>query len=115
MLRSIPIGFPVKQGGEAMLTASTPPHILIPQGIERAVGRLRAAYSDQDFIFQDSLQSLTVPTTDRRDAKLLTGILNSRLAGWFYFHETANLGTDRAKILQTELFEATLCKAAFDA
>jgi hypothetical protein len=86
------------------------PHILIPQGIERAVGRLRAAYSDQDFIFQHSLQSLAVPTTDKRDAKLLTGILNSRLAGWFYFHETANLGTDRAKILQTELLKLPFAK-----
>jgi hypothetical protein len=81
------------------------PHIIIPQGIERAVGRLRAAYSDQDFIFQHSLQGVAVPRASEREAKLLTGILNSRLAGWYYFHETANLGADRAKIHQTELLK----------
>lgn len=35
----------------------------------------------------------------------MTAILNSRLAAWFYFHETANLGTDRAKVLQTDLLK----------
>jgi len=81
------------------------PHVMIPQGIERSVGRLRAAYSDQDFVFRHSLQAIAVPQEDRRAAKLLTGILNSRIAGWFYFHETANLGADRAKIHQTELLK----------
>lgn len=81
------------------------PHVMIPQGIERSVGRLRAAYSDQDFVFRHSLQAIALPKEDRHEAKLLTGILNSRIAGWFYFHETANLGADRAKIHQTELLK----------
>jgi hypothetical protein len=81
------------------------PHILIPNGVKRAVGRVRAAFSEQDAVFQDSLQSITVPPRQMRKAKLLTTVLNSSLAAWFYFHNAANLGTDRAKVQQGELLE----------
>src|SRR3546814_11008049 len=52
------------------------PHILIPQGVERDVGRVRAAYSEQDFVFQHSLQAITVPPRQKRKAKVLTAVLN---------------------------------------
>lgn len=81
------------------------PHILIPQGVERAVGRVRATYSTQDVVFQHSLQSITVPPNQERIAKVLTAVLNSSLAAWFYFHATANLGADRAKVHQGELLK----------
>lgn len=81
------------------------PHILIPQGVERAVGRVRAAFSKQNVVFQHSLQSITVPLGQERKAKVLTAVLNSSLAAWFYFHDTANLGTDRAKVHQGELLK----------
>jgi len=81
------------------------PHILIPQGVERAVGRVRAAYNEQDLVFQHSLQSITVPPGQERKAKVLTAVLNSSLAAWFYFHDTANLGADRAKVHQGELLK----------
>lgn len=81
------------------------PHILIPQGVERAVGRVRAAFSKQDVVFQHSLQSITVPPSQERKAKVLTAVLNSSLAAWFYFHDTANLGADRAKVHQGELLK----------
>lgn len=81
------------------------PHILIPQGVERDVGRVRAAYSEQDVVFQHSLQAITVPPGQKRKAKVLTAVLNSSLAAWFYFHDTANLGTDRAKVHQGELLK----------
>ncbi len=81
------------------------PHILIPQGVERAVGRVRAAYSEQSVVFQHSLQAITVPPGQEGKAKVLTAVLNSSLAAWFYFHDTANLGTDRAKVHQGELLK----------
>lgn len=81
------------------------PHILIPQGVERAVGRVRAAFSEQDVVFQHSLQAITVPPGQERKAKVLTAVLNSSLAAWFFFHDTANLGTDRAKVHQGELLK----------
>lgn len=81
------------------------PHILIPQGVERDVGRVRAAYSALDFVFQHSLQAITVPPRQKRKAKVLTAVLNSSLAAWFYFHTTANLGADRAKVHQGELLK----------
>lgn len=86
------------------------PHIIIPQGVERAVGRVRAAYTEQSLVFEHSLQAIAFPSTQRSAAKLLTGILNSRLAAWFYFHETANLGTDRAKVVQADLLKLPFAK-----
>lgn len=81
------------------------PHIIIPQGVERSVGRVRAAYTEQNLVFEHSLQAISFPPKKRIIAKLLTAILNSRLAAWFYFHETANLGTDRAKVIQSDLLK----------
>lgn len=81
------------------------PHIIIPQGVERSVGRVRAAYTEQSLVFEHSLQAITFPKDKSSAAKLLTAVLNSRLAAWFYFHETANLGTDRAKVVQTDLLK----------
>jgi hypothetical protein len=78
---------------------------LIPQGVERAIGRVRAAFSEQDVVFRSSLQSITVPPNQKRKAKVLTAILNSSLAAWFYFHDTSYLGADRAKVPQGELLK----------
>jgi hypothetical protein len=83
----------------------TGPHILIPQGVDRSLPRLRAAYTEQDLCFEHSLQAVVFPLSQRKTAKLLTAVLNSGLAAWFYFHETANFGTDRAKIHQKELLK----------
>jgi hypothetical protein len=66
---------------------------------------VRAAFCEQDVVFQDSLQSITVPPGQVRKAKVLTAVLNSSLAAWFYFHDTANLGADRAKVHQGELLK----------
>jgi hypothetical protein len=79
------------------------PHILIPQGVERSMGRARAAYTDQSVVFEHSIQAISFPATAKRTAKLLTAVLNSSLAAWVYFHDTANFGTDRAKIHQSDL------------
>ena len=81
------------------------PHILIPQGVERKNPRVRAAYSEQSLAFEHSIQAVAFPKSERRTAKLLTAILNSSLASWFYFHDTANLGTERAKVHQGELLK----------
>lgn len=79
------------------------PQILIPQGIKRNTGLLRAAFSEQDLCFQDSIQAIKFPPSDTSRMKLLTAVLNSRFAAWYYFHETANLGADRAKVHEAQL------------
>jgi hypothetical protein len=81
------------------------PHIIVPQGVERSIGRVRAAYTEQGVAFEHSLQAIAFPRDESGNAKLLTAILNSKLAAWFYFHETANLGTDRAKVIQGDLLK----------
>jgi N-6 DNA Methylase len=87
------------------------PHILIPQGVERSIGRVRATFTEQDLVFQHSIQAIAVPPAERRQAKLLTAILNSSLAAWIYFHDTANLGVDRAKVHQEELLKLPFDRA----
>jgi N-6 DNA Methylase len=81
------------------------PHILIRQGIERSIGRVRAAYSEQSLVFEHSIQAIAFPESKRHTAKLLTAVLNSSLAAWVYFHDTANFGTDRAKVHQGDLLK----------
>ncbi|MEO5337385.1 MAG: SAM-dependent methyltransferase [Magnetospirillum sp. WYHS-4] len=79
------------------------PHVLVPQGVKRKTGRIRAAYSSQNLVFQHSIQAIKFPNGEAPRAKVLTAILNSRLAAWFALHATANLGADRSKIHQAEL------------
>src|SRR3546814_11721173 len=74
------------------------PHILIPQGVERDVGRVRAAYSEQDFVFQHSLQAITVPPRQKRKANVLPTVLNRCLGAGVYFHYKAKLGAAWAKV-----------------
>jgi len=81
------------------------PHILIPQGVRREEGVLRAAYVEQDMCFQHSLQAIRFPEQDKNRAKFLTAVLNSSLAAWYYFHTSANFGADRAKVHEKQLLE----------
>lgn len=79
------------------------PHVLVPQGIIREQGRLRAAYVEEPMCFQHSIQSIRFPEGQERRAKLLTAVLNSSLAAWYFFHTSANFGADRAKVHQQQL------------
>lgn len=77
--------------------------ILIPRGVETSQNRLRAAYCDQPLTFQDILQAIVVPDGQSDRAKVLTAILNSRLAVWYAFHGTASFGSDRPEVKQADL------------
>ena len=79
------------------------PRILIPQGVDTIGRRLRAAYLEEQLTFEHIIQALVVPRGEVRRAKLLTALLNSRLIVWFAFHGTASFGSERPKVLQTEL------------
>ena len=83
----------------------TGPHVLVPQGVQRREGLIRAAYVEQSLCFQHSLQAITFPIGQEPRAKLLTAVLNSSLAAWYYFHTSANLGADRAKVHEEQLLD----------
>ncbi len=76
--------------------------ILIPRGVETTQWRLRAAYTEDALTFQHIIQAISVPTGQESRAKLLTAVLNSRLALWFAFHGTASFGTERPEVQQAE-------------
>lgn len=79
------------------------PRVLIPRGVETAQTRLRAAYTEEALTFQDIIQAITVPPNEKDRGKLLTAILNSRVAIWFAFHGTASFGAERPEVKQAEL------------
>jgi hypothetical protein len=77
--------------------------VLVPRGVETAQSRLRAAYCDQPLTFQHILQAISVPAGGEARAKLLTALLNSRVAIWYAFHGTASFGSDRPEVQQADL------------
>ena len=77
--------------------------ILIPQGIETAQMRLRASYTEQNLCFRHVLQAITVPDDQNDKAKLITALINSKLAIWFVFHGTSSFGSDRPIIHEEEI------------
>jgi hypothetical protein len=81
------------------------PHILVMKGIRRDEGLIRAAYVEQPVTFKHSIQAIRFPNGQTKRAKLLTAVLNSRLAAWFCFHTTASLGTERAEVQMDQLLE----------
>lgn len=89
-----------RRGFEAGFDGS---RILIPRGVETSQNRLRAAYCDQPLTFQHIFQAIVVPGDESDRAKLLTAILNSRIAVWYAFHGTASFGSDRPEVQQADL------------
>lgn len=79
------------------------PRILIPRGVSVAQMRLRAAYVEEPVSFQDIIQAVVVPQSQKRRAKILTALLNSKVAIWYAFHGTASFGSDRPEVKQAEL------------
>ena len=77
--------------------------VLVPRGVETAQSRLRAAFCDQPLTFQHIIQAVTVPNGEETRAKLLTAVLNSRVAVWYAFHGTASFGSDRPEVAQADL------------
>lgn len=81
-----------------------PPLVIASQGFGKV------AFCDFPVLFQDSLQSITVASTDpaKRAAEkdmllFLTVYLRSRLARYYLFHTAANWGTERDKVHLFEL------------
>ena len=82
-----------------------PPIILIKQGVSKLTGLMKATYTDQRVCFQHSLQAIISPQgqDDSATFKVLTAVLNSQLAAWFYLHASAARGVERDKVHQGEI------------
>ena len=79
------------------------PRVLIPRGISTRLLRLCAAFVEKPLVFQHSVQAIVCPHGEERRAKLLTALLNSKVALWFAFHGTASFGSERPEIGLSEL------------
>lgn len=89
-----------RKGFEAGFTGA---RILVPRGVETSQMRLRATFTEDKLTFQHIIQAITVPSGQEGRAKLLTALLNSRVAIWFAFHGTSSFGSDRPEVQQAEL------------
>ena len=82
----------------------TGPRVLVPGGVTQTNQmRLRAAYVEDPITFQHIIQAIVVPRSDEPRAKLLTALINSRIAVWFAFHGTSSFGAERPDVRQNEL------------
>lgn len=79
--------------------AFTGARILVPR--TTSLGRLRASYTKTDLTFQDIIQGITVPKGEEERGKLLTALLNSKVAAWYAFHGTASFGSERPEVKQS--------------
>lgn len=79
--------------------------ILVPRGVKTSQNRLRATYVNKPLTFQDIIQAITVPPGEAKRAKVITALLNSRVAIWYAFHGTASYGSDRPEVQQAELLK----------
>lgn len=79
------------------------PRVLVPRGVSMARRRLRGAYVEEPLTFQDIIQAIVLPKSEKRRGKLLAALLNSKVAIWYAFHGTASFGSDRPEVKQAEL------------
>jgi len=80
-------------------TIYQPPLILFSQGFTRF------AYFDYPVRFQDSLQSIAGRPGDEDELLFLAAYLKSKLAYYFIFHTTSNIGAERPKAHLKEVLD----------
>lgn len=85
--------------------------IIVREGIYEGgnqKGRIIARYEDLDFAFYRSTYGLKLKSNNRSDYLLVTGMLCSSFARYYFFNTTANWGLWNHKILLSELMHFPL-------
>lgn len=72
---------------------------------EMLVGRPRTlvAVADNDLVFTDSYFAASFPSDHKKSAHLLTAILSSALASWFFFLTASEFGIYKRKLLMRDV------------
>lgn len=76
------------------------PHVVVKQGSH---GGLKVAFADFDVVFRHAIQGIHGPAQDEELLIFLAAVIDSKLAAYYLFHTAANWGTERDKVLETEL------------
>jgi len=90
-----PVYNPRRLSEEAIFRA---PHILFPHGASNTGGRLKVGFCSFDCSFEHSIRGIHAPKKYEDELRLLTCILASPIALYFFFHTSANWGIERPKI-----------------
>lgn len=82
-----------------------PPFVLVKQGVSRETGQLQASYTESAITFSTSIQVIAASdgSNNAEIFKILTAVLNSRFAAWYFLHMGSVSGVERDKIPQQEL------------
>ena len=95
-----------------------PPHLLVSRGVSAKYGNKKtvSAFSYDYLIFKNSITAISGQDNDIDLLKLLSIVLNSNLASYFFFHTTANYGVwhDEVHIDELKRFPFPLNKANND-
>lgn len=83
------------RGGKEGLKTAYAPHVFISPGY--------AAYSDVDFVILNPQIGLAAPATDRAFLQAVTVLLNSSIIRYLLFFGSSSWGTDRTKIVPTDV------------
>lgn len=70
-----------------------PPYVLLTKGFNRENFSLVSVYSEQEFVFKDSVTAIR--SENKELLKNITGILNSKFASYFFILQSPSAGVER--------------------
>ncbi len=70
-----------------------PPYVLLTKGFNREKFSLVSVYSEQEFVFKDSVTAIR--SENKELLKNITGILNSKFASYFFILQSPSAGVER--------------------
>jgi len=83
----------------------TPPYVLIKKGFDTKSYKLRAAYSEEEFLYQDAITAISGETSQKQTLLSLTGLINSSLYAYFNLMLGTSAGIEREQGFPTEIFK----------
>ncbi|HEY4543641.1 MAG TPA: N-6 DNA methylase, partial [Tissierellaceae bacterium] len=81
------------------------PFSLVKKGISTRDFRMKAAYSDESFLFQETIRAIKGTRKDECFLKSITGILNSSLAAYVNILLHSSIGIEREQVFLEEILD----------
>ncbi|MGO2962566.1 MAG: N-6 DNA methylase [Carnobacterium maltaromaticum] len=78
------------------------PYCLIKKGIDMKTYELKAAYSEENFLFQETIRAIKGGEEDRTFLKAITGIFNSSLSAYINTILGSSVGIEREQVFFEE-------------
>lgn len=79
------------------------PYCLIKKGINTKTFELKSAYSEEDFVFQETIRAIKGIEEDKNFLKAITGIFNSSLSSYMNVILGTSVGIEREQVFFNEV------------